>query len=282
MLATLMAATLVATVAAQQTDTVFAVPGSARLAVESMRGEVVVRTWDQAQVRVVAEHGRDERIEIDRLDGRVRLQAAKRYGPAGSVHMTVTIPATMAVDIDGAFTNADLDGVGGEVRVETANGNIRVRGGNRIVRLHTMNGEVSLSGAEGRIDLSSMNGDVTAEGCRGSVIAETVNGGVTLRQIVSDAVEATSVNGDVSYDGTLEAGGDYRLGTHGGDVTVVMPAATSAAVSVSTYSGEIESDFPIELRGTESSGRRFSFTLGSGQAHIEIESFSGDVRLRRP
>ena len=63
MLTTLMVAALCGAAAAQQTDTVFAVPANARLTVQSMRGEITVRTWNRSEIRIVADHNRDERIE---------------------------------------------------------------------------------------------------------------------------------------------------------------------------------------------------------------------------
>ena len=57
-----------------------------------------------------------------------------------------------------------------------------------------------------------------------------------------------------------------------------MPSAT---VSVSTFNGEFESDFPVPLKETRK-GKRFSFTLGGGSAQVSLESFQGTVRLVRP
>jgi hypothetical protein len=82
------------------------------------------------------------------------------------------------------------------------------------------------------------------------------------------------------YDGTIRPGGRYRLATHNGDVTIGIPAGTDARVSVSTFQGDFESDFPVTL--TERRGKRFEFTLGKGSAAIDLESFQGTIRLSRP
>jgi DUF4097 and DUF4098 domain-containing protein YvlB len=75
--------------------------------------------------------------------------------------------------------------------------------------------------------------------------------------------------------------GSYRLSTHNGDVTVSVPGSISATVTVSTFSGDFESDFPVTLAGARQ-GKRFTFTLGSGKATMELESFQGSIRLVRP
>ena len=109
---------------------------------------------------------------------------------------------------------------------------------------------------------------------------ETVNGDVQLQKVQSDNVEANTVNGDVVYDGTIRPNGRYRLVTHNGDITVTIAEGTSAVVSVSTFQGEFESAFPVTLTGRR--GKQFDFTLGSGSARIELESFAGTIRLERP
>jgi hypothetical protein len=61
-------------------------------------------------------------------------------------------------------------------------------------------------------------------------------------------------------------------------VTFGMPARVDATISVSTFSGDFESDVPVQLT-EQRRGRQFSFTLGSGSARVELQSFSGDIRL---
>jgi hypothetical protein len=61
MIAAILGGALLSLAAVQQTDTVFAVRPDARLAVSGMGGEVVVRTWDRNEMRVVADHSSRDR-----------------------------------------------------------------------------------------------------------------------------------------------------------------------------------------------------------------------------
>ena len=90
------------------------------------------------------------------------------------------------------------------------------------------------------------------------------------------------MNGDVEYDGPIHDGGRYALSSHNGDITIAVAPTANAAVAVSTFGGEFESDFPVTM--TEGrKGKRFSFTLGKGGgAQIDLESFQGTIRLARP
>ena len=165
--------------------------------------------------------------------------------------------------------------------VETVQGDVSVDGGDGLVSLQSVQGSVSLRGAKGRLDVRSVNEDVYVSESSGEVTAETVNGDVTLSRVDASGLTATSVNGDLDYDGPIRNGGRYALSTHNGDVTVSVAQGTNAAVAVSTFNGEFESEFPVPLSGTRK-GKGFSFTLGSGSAQVTLESFQGTIQLIRP
>jgi len=107
---------------------------------------------------------------------------------------------------------------------------------------------------------------------------ETVNGDIHLTRIDATTVSATTVNGEIEYDGTIKNNGRYSFASHNGDVSVSVPEDANLTVSVSTYQGEFESCFPITLQQIKPQ-HRFSFTMGSGGGRLEVESFQGDIRL---
>jgi DUF4097 and DUF4098 domain-containing protein YvlB len=140
---------------------------------------------------------------------------------------------------------------------------------------------VTIRGTSGRVTCSSVNGGVRVEKTTGPVTASSVNGEIVLESIGSEEVDASTINGTVSYEGAILDGGTYRFSTHNGDVAVTVPEKTNATVSVATFSGDFSSAFPIQLSDTRL-GKRFNFTIGDGGARIELESFQGSIRLRRP
>jgi len=271
---------MLAAVAVQQTDTVVAVDPGARLVIESFRGEVTIETWDRNEMRVVGDHSSRTYVDIDRSRSAVRLRADAWAGPA-QVDYELTIPASMDIDIRGTFINAYIDGAQGEVTVFTTQGDIDVRGGNGYVELETVNGRVDLANADGNVEVRSTNGRVTVTDVTGDITASSVNGRISLQGIESSDVRAETTSGGVSYDGTIVDGGRYSLRTHSGDVLVAMQEGVNATFGVSTFSGNLDTAFPITVTGTRARGRPFSFTLGDGTARVELQSFSGDIELIR-
>ncbi len=272
---------LAALAALQQTDTTFAVRPGSRLEINNFGGEIAVRAWDRSEVRLHAQHSSRDRIEVS-ADGQVvTVKASNRRGPPQSVDYDVTVPKGMALTLSGLYTDIKVTGVDAEISAETVQGEITVSGGSGYVSLKSVQGAVTLEGCRGRIEVSSVNEGVTVRACNGDINAETVNGDIELTGIESSAVDASTVNGDITYEGALRDAGRYRLSTHDGDVNVTIPARSNASVTVATLNGDFESCFPVQLTGV-TPRHRFTITIGSGSAKVELESFNGDIKLRQP
>src|SRR5437773_5072899 len=273
-------ATLAALALMQQTDTTVPVRAGARLEVHNFGGEIAVKTWNGNAVRVVAEHSSRDRISVDASDQVVRVKTeAGRRGPS-QIDYAVTVPAWMALNLSGVYTDIKVAGAQNEVTAETVQGEVTVLGGSGTVSLKSVQGSVTLEKAKGRIDLNSVNEEIKATEISGDISAETVNGDITLLQIESANTEANTVNGDITYDGTIKDAGRYRFSTHDGDLRISVPEKANVSVSVSTFNGDFNACFPVKLTGKTK--HRFSFTIGSGSARLEVESFDGDIKLCRP
>lgn len=277
----LMLAASLALVQAPTTDTTVAVRRGMRLELSTLGGDISVRTWDRDQLRVVAEHSSRERVEVKTLGAVVTVAARSSRGAARSIDYIITAPRWMDLNLSGTFSDVSVEGAEGRVVAESIQGDLTVTGGRGLVSLQSVEGDITVTGASGRIELNTTNGEVIARGLNGEIYAETVNGDIRLDGVQSGSVTATTVNGDLDYDGEIRTDGRYRFSTHNGDVSVVIPASANVTVSVATFQGEFESDFPLTLV-PNAQGKRFTFTIGSGRGRLELESFQGTIQLRRP
>ncbi len=269
--------------APQQTDTTVSVRANARLELENFGGTIVIRTWDRNQVRVRADHGRREKVQVSggASSSVVRVDAEGRSGVPRSVDFEISVPASMSLNLSGTYTDIDVQGVQGEIEAETVQGDVIVSGGSGRVRLESVQGKIVLSNARGRIDVSTVNQGIHLSDVSGEIVAETVNGAIILERVQASSVDAATVNGTIVYDGTIRDGGNYLMATHNGGIWIVVPERTNAKFNVATYNGRLDASFPVSVNRT-SSQRRISFTIGNGSAQVDLETFGGDVRLRRP
>jgi hypothetical protein len=265
----------------QAQDTVIPVERGTRLDVQNFRGEVLVDAWTRDEVRIVSDLDSRQLLDASRTGASLRVRTRPRGGGPGDADFRITVPRWMDVRVEGNQVDVQVRGTEGEVIIETVSGDIVVDGGRGLVSIRSIQGEVTVRNARGNVEAKSVNEDVALYDIEGDVYVETTNGDVTLRGVLSGRARATTVNGDIEYDGTIRDDGRYAFSTHNGDVEVTVAETANVTVSVSTYHGEFESDFPVRLTGT-TRDRKFNFTLGSGRAQLELESFNGEIRLRRP
>lgn len=267
-------------------QTVDVVKGT-RLVLSNNAGEVVVRSWDQDKVRIQATHGARETISAETTDMTLRIRTQRTggsRGPGGLVDYQITVPRWMPVNLSGTYLDATIEGTTAEVTVETVHGNARVSGGNGAVSLRSVEGLITVDKASGRVQATTVNEGIRITNVSGEITAETTNGDIFIDNATTSNLEAFTVNGEVTFNGTIRDNGAYRLGTHNGDIRVGLGGANNATIFVRTFQGDFAADFPVQLpegQNPRSGSKRFNFTLGSGSARIELQSFGGDIVLAR-
>jgi hypothetical protein len=224
------------------------------VSIRNVSGDVVLKGYDGAAVVVEGrKEGRDrDMVEVEDLStpGHVSLRAKYPHNCNcdASIRFEVRVPR-------GANLNFD--------QIQTASGNLRAEGFAGHVNLQTASGDVSVRGVGGEIHASSASGTVR--------VAES-----------SGTVNASSASGDVEVELTrLEGDGDMSFSSASGDVRVRVPASLDARVKMSTASGDIETNFPIEVKTNDyGPGSRAEGRLGTGARSLKLSSASGNVSLK--
>ena len=263
-----------------QPDTTFSVRPGTALEIENFGGSIEVRTWDKDAIKIAADHSLRDRVMIVRTGSAIRFQVKSRRWVPASVRYRIVAPRWMKLELSGVNTDIDVTDSRGEIRAETVQGDITVRGATGYCSLSSVQGAILVQDVRGRVESSSVNEKVRLTNVVGPIYAESVNGGIEIEGAHSDSVEASTVNGPVTFEGQITDGGYYRFATHNGCIDVAMPEKSSATLSLSTFSGGIDSSFPVTLKKIRS--KHFETTLGTGRAKFEMESFQGTIYLRRP
>jgi DUF4097 and DUF4098 domain-containing protein YvlB len=268
---------------APQTDETVPVQRGGRLTINNLAGEVVIHSWDKDSVHVVARHQARTRVNIRPTAAGLSIDASGTVGPQGSVDYDITAPAWMPVRVEGTYNFVTVDGAQGEVFANTVRGDVIIKGGTGVVTAKSVEGEVQVEGARGKINVSSVNEKVKISDTSGDITAESVNGSITMTGIDSKSVDASTVNGDIVFEGKIADGGHYNFGTHNGNVSLGLPETVNATFTIRTYQGSFATDLPLEgiTRADIQRGRRVTSTLGNGSADVSLETFGGAIRVRR-
>lgn len=125
----------------------------------------------------------------------------------------------------------------------------------------------------------TVNGSVDALGIGGDVDAHTVNGGIHVT--AAGLAQAETVNGSIKATlGRSDGAEALDFKTVNGSIAVELPAEVNADVKAATVNGDIESDFPLTVKG-RTTARRLSGTLGNGGRALTLETVNGSIRLKR-
>ena len=182
--------------------------------------------------------------------------------------------------------NISVNDLDGGVRLRTDDGNITVR------RVGSPGGGlVEVTAGSGNVDLSNINGDVRVVAISSNITVQCVKGDVTGR-VMSGQFEVSNIDGDVElnvssgsafFTGAIHPERRYRLKTLSGEIDMGVPDSVGFTAVLTSYSGQVDTDFQFanDSQTPRRTNKRVVGKYGDGSGRIELDSFSGHVRLRK-
>jgi DUF4097 and DUF4098 domain-containing protein YvlB len=239
--------------AAQDFSKKYELAAGGHINIHSVSGNVTINGYNGNAVLVTAiKEGRDrDRVEVEDLSSGDRIDLRSRYPEHcncdASINFTVQVPRGVKYNFD---------------KIGSASGDIEIRG------------------VAGEINGRSASGDVTVEEVQGNIAAASASGNVRVSKAVG-TVNAHSASGNVEVDlAGIEGAGNMEFTSASGDVRVKAPANLDADVDMSCTSGDLKTDFAIQVSQPEHGSHRTAHgRLGSGARSLKIRSSSGDVSL---
>ena len=295
-----------------------------KVAISSRAGQIFVSGWDRDVVQASAKGDNgpvpiETQTSGDPARPRLLLRlSARRF--SGEAKFDVKVPRYADVetlegyrgdiqitDVDGATSinagNGDVHVLrAGTVRVSRRSGDINIKDLKGDLTARSFSGDVVVDNVAGLVDVAATNGDLRIHNSGGDVRANSATGDTEIRCAkgradvasasgsitligVGGEVEASTASGDVTFRGAMRAGGSYRMKSLSGNVSMtIQPDAPGFTAMLTTYSGEINTDFPLKLESPGQGGpvnRRLNGTYGNGQAKLTLDSFSGTVRIAK-
>jgi DUF4097 and DUF4098 domain-containing protein YvlB len=270
----------------RQIDETRAVAADVTVIIENVSGSVSVTGWDRNEIHITGRLGKGtEDLEIEgdgkRLEIRVVLPDHARN--VKGTDLEIQLPKKSKVEVETISADIDLDKVDGRIHLDSVSGDISARGKPAKVDASSISGEIVLLVESDHVRANSISGDLRLDGVHGNVDVETVSGDTEITGGSFERFHFSSVSGDVRFAGDLEANGSYTFACHSGDVVLILPEAISADFDISSFSGDISNAFGPEGKRTSkfTPGTELRFSTGSGGADVRVETFSGDVEIRR-
>jgi hypothetical protein len=263
-------------------DTTVTVERGGTLTVSVYSGRVNIVGVSGSQLKVKGTVDRGE-LKFDARPSSVRLRVDPEGHRGGTAELEISVPIGTRVEMEGFSAPYSVKGVKGELKLETVSGSVDVADAGR-TSIETVSGWIRVGNVDGDLRAETVSGRIDIDNVNGDIEAESVSGHVWMNGARSKSVRAESVSGSVQYSGMIDPVGAYSFKSNSGRITLGIPPNVGATVSLETFSGNVDSDFPVTLgSGTNRQGRdsKFEFTIGNGRAHITLETFSGNIRIQR-
>ena len=253
------------------------VAGNGIVNVVNAFGSVTVKPGAARQV-VVNYTTNSDKIEVDsngtpdgrRVEIRTHVISAQKPTPEESrVDYELLVPAGISIVINTATAPITVDDLSGDITLSSDTGQITVRGVNdSFVHVHSLTAPVVMT------NLSGIHAEIMSSG-----------GAIQLTNVTGPKIKASSTSGNISYEGDCSGGGAYSLITHSSAINVTLPETASVDLSAQSVSGTVQNDFPLTAREhntfVPSPGRSFAGTSHSGSSSMELQSFSGRIRVKK-
>jgi DUF4097 and DUF4098 domain-containing protein YvlB len=248
--------------------TVNIVNGGGSVALHSGAGHQLLVTYSVHSAKVEVdqnESANKQRVELLTH----ALPGEKPTADESRVDYDVTVPAGISVNVSTTSAPITADGINSEIGLSSETGQITVHNiAKSHVHVRSMAAPVSLQ-------------DVTMS----RVDIQSTGGIVQLKNVNGQRISVGTTSGNIDYQGDCSGGGSYILTTHSGAIDVTLPATASVDLTARSTTGAVENDFPLQQKPHNSfvpqQGRSFAGTSNSGSSSVELQSFSGKIRVKK-
>jgi DUF4097 and DUF4098 domain-containing protein YvlB len=255
--------------------------------VSNVQGSVKVTAWDRNEVELVAhlESDKDElefeatpdlvTIEVDRPEGKFRHDE--------DANLTIRVPKGAKLEIDTVSADISVTGARGDQRLESVSGTVRTQAYDAPVSLASVSGEITLTGNNGKaaVRTENVSGATTVSGIRGSYEGEVVSGTIEATIAAAERLQLETVSGSVDVRAELTSSARVEMESVSGRLALTLKPPVNASFDIESFSGDIENCFGPDPRDTSkfTPGSELSFSQGKGDATVEMQTLSGEIRL---
>ena len=272
-----------------QIDTTVRLDRGGAVDLSLISGKIRVTGWDRPDVKISAtiESGRlrfssnSSRVSLSVDDSDDEGRRGRRHNNTGDARYEVSVPRGSRLILEAVSGDITAKGSQGEIEASSVSGDVDVTDGARAVSAEAVSGNVHAAQVNGSLRAESVSGDLRIENVTGDLEASSVSGNIRMAGIQSKDVRTETVSGDIIYNGTIEPSGRYSFESHSGTLRLNIPRGAGAQFSVETFSGDLQTDFPVTISGRTAIRRegRVEFTIGDGRAKVTAQTFSGSIMI---
>jgi DUF4097 and DUF4098 domain-containing protein YvlB len=283
----LLLAVAVGAPAQQAIDETRTVDRDAVITIENIAGDITVTGWDKNEVHITGTL--EEKADELRITGggdrlHIEVEYPDNVKEFDGSPLDIMVPMGVDVEVNSVSSDIAVDKVRGDVELATVSGTITIRGEPAEVEAETVSGDLDVRVETDAASLACVSGDIEVSGVRRELECAVVSGDITVDAgRTLETLECETVSGGITVGGEIAEDAEWSLAAHSGDIVLNLTGNVNARFEIETFSGKIHDAFGHQAQRTSkyAPGSELEFTEGDGSAKVEIEAFSGDVKVRQ-
>ena len=210
------------------------------------------------------------------------IEAPSEVIPTGAT-VELRVPTRARVWAKSGSADIEVTGVAGGLDLNLVGGSVTVYSTPRELNVESMDGAVHVLAGAAWLRVKTATGDIDVRGGSEDIGLSTVSGTIRLGAGRYERGKFETVTGDVVYQGDIGYRGSIDLTTHSGRVELQLSTKQlDLEVDAATVTGSIENALTKSrpIPGREGRGMELGFGSGSGNTHVLIRSFKGNITLK--
>jgi hypothetical protein len=198
-----------------------------------------------------------------------------------SVDYEITVPADTTIRTHSGSGDQIIEGTRGNVDLQTGSGDVKLTNLTGEVRLQTGSGDVRAREISGPVHGGAGSGDIEVEeATAGDIDLHTGSGNINVRGAQSGFHGETG-SGDVTVEGTQSSTWEIRTGS--GNVRVKLPGNAAFDADITTSSGTVDVDAPVEMTvqgRIQETRKQIRGKVRGGGPTLSVRTGSGDIHVQ--
>ena len=146
------------------------------------------------------------------------------------------------------------------------------------LKLRNLNGAIAVEGVKGELDVDSLNGRITLTNVAGSVLANTLNGALTVTMDSVDPnkpLSFSSMNGTIDVTLPADFKANVKLRTDHGEIYSDFDFKLSAGEALTEKNNTADGKFKVKM------DRTVTGTINGGGTEATFKTYNGTIYLRK-
>jgi len=237
------------------------VVGSQSILIQVDYGEVKILGSDDSKVTIEGQVLFAEKLEyeVNTTQNQIVIKVFAHRDDLSSppLRLFVHVPKQLQVKVETDKASVLVQGYQGDLEVDSTSGNVTVEQMTGVLTLHSNRGNISVRDSSGEIGIVGNYGALTMQNTSGETSASTIMG-------------------NILFDGLIQAGDKVRLEADHGSVSVNLSADSALGIQVRSTSGDVTCILP----GISSTTRTCDGVMNPGGGSLSIRTVSGAVTLQ--